>query len=202
MKSKIVKGIFVFILAAVVLYFLYSGFLPDTEVLRVLEESNSKLLEKERKIRALKCEIIQQEKAISILQEEKKTLAGEIDSVSKQIASRSPYQVETLTFNDKEWVPKKDYQSLFQLTLILKSKTERYINLDLKVETQTDELLSKYKNIDTIRVDQVDGLVKDRNKIARLKRKRFSLVFGPGIHYRPGGNITFGISLTFGFVLL
>lgn len=185
-----------FILGVFLGVFIFWIAFPSTD--KIVSKYEAKEAQNKAKFELFQKEVLILEKKnegfISIIQVQEK----EISSLGEKLDKKVPYKIKKIIVNKVEYVEKKDYASLYDLSLKLKDSVKKYKQVVFDLTINHKDIVNKYKEIIVNKDIRIGDAREAIFKLQRKLKRKFSLVVGVGADHR--GN--FGLQATFGIRVL
>lgn len=176
----------------------------DYRVDQILEQSNARLAESEKARQVKLQEIGRIRGVLEASQRERERMRENIRTLEQSLSEANiqpPEKVKTIYVDRVEYVPKVEYKKVYGFTLNLRRMYSDYIKEDQTFEENVKRIIGEYDALKIIYDHDLADLRNTRDKLARIARRRFSLVVGPSVTFGMDGKVRWGVGLTLGYRL-
>lgn len=177
----------------------------DYQVDQIIEKSNALLMVSEQKRQLKLQEIGRLRGVLEASQRDRELMRANILEMEKRLTEakiQPPEMIKTVYVDRVEYVPKVEYQKVYDFTLNLRRMYSEYIRDDQTFEENVERIIGEYDALKIIYDHDLRDLQRTRDRLARIARRRFSLVVGPAVTVGVNGDLRFGFSLCFGYRIL
>lgn len=182
----------------IVLIFFFLAKYENCQSNRIIRNSEKYLSDRDTQINILRLQIEQDKGVLNKVEKDKAELRADLRRMAglkeERITRNNEPVKETTTTVEYIPLPSSTTGSQFSLTL------SAYLKADEEYEEKVKLIITGYEDTLQEKDKQINHLKKLRDILSRRKR-RFSLVAGPGVGVSASGRFYFGLNVTFGFRL-